>query len=512
LKKIYNKINNINQNIINNNFQNFGKNNINLNNINQININMNKNDKSHSNQNFNNKNINNNFNQNNNANLMGNNIIIKYLENNKFLINQILNFILQNNNEQMKNYLQPIIICLIQIDNNMNYIMNLINKNYCQINNNFDINNNIFDNKDNKNKINNYKNIEDKNNINDNFLFKEYEDYFPLIGLKNTGSLSYMNSILQCLFHIPELNGFFINKYPDQKDKLKKINKFSDINGRLCEEFYKIVIDIYKAQKGNCISPKDFNNFISQINDQLDEVNERDFLSFLFQMMHTELNYLGDQKLKNLPKCNQSIEKDSFNYFMTVTNNLNLSIISYLFYGILKSKTICKGCNYIFFNFQYFQFLNFPTFFYKNKNFNIYQGFIDFFKPNLISGENKCYCQKCKGLRDMEITNKIYYPPPYLIINIDYGESKKYIPKEVSFGGIIDIIDFIDDSNKSPSIQYKLIAVCNYIGKSGSIGSYITYCPNNQDKWYEFNDSRVSETQFENVNSYSPRILIYKKI
>ena len=127
-----------------------------------------------------------------------------------------------------------------------------------------------------------------------------------------------------------------------------------------------------------------------------------------------------------------------------------------------------------------------------------YQGFIDFFKPNLISGENKCYCQYCKGLIDMEITNKIYYPPPYLIINIDYGESKKYIPKEINFGGIIDIRDFIDDSNKSPSIQYKLIAVCNYIGKSGSIGRYITYCPNNQDIWYEFNDSRVSETQFEN--------------
>jgi ubiquitin C-terminal hydrolase len=142
---------------------------------------------------------------------------------------------------------------------------------------------------------------------------------------------------------------------------------------------------------------------------------------------------------------------------MKVSNNLNLSIISYLFYGVLKTITICKGCNDIFYNFQYFQYLSFPTFNYKDMKFNIYHGFKDFIRPNLMSEEDKCYCQRCKGLRDMKITTKIYHTPPYLIINIDYGENKKYKPKEVTFGGIIDIKDFVDDANKSFSIQYKLI-------------------------------------------------------
>jgi ubiquitin C-terminal hydrolase len=228
--------------------------------------------------------------------------------------------------------------------------------------------------------------------------------------------------------------------------------------------------------------------------------------------MHAELNYLGDQKLKNVPKCNQLIEKESFDFFMTVNSHLNLSIISYLFYGVLKSKTICGDCKKTFYNFQYFQYLSFSTFNYKDDRFNIYQGFKEFIKPQLMSAEDKCYCQNCKGLRDMKITNKIYSAPPYLIIHLDYGENKKYEPKEVCFGGLIDITGFVDESYKNPSINYKLIAVCSHIGKSEKSGNYITYCQTNEDKWYEFNDSSVTETKFDKLHSNSPYILIYKKI
>ena len=130
----------------------------------------------------------------------------------------------------------------------------------------------------------------------------------------------------------------------------------------------------------------------------------------------------------------------------------------------------------------------------------------------MMSGDNKCYCQKCKGLRDAQVSTKIYSSPPYLIINIDYGKNKIYKPKKINFGGFIDIKEFADENNKMPSIQYKLIVVCTNIGRPGSSGHYITYCQNNENKWYEFNDSSVAETKFEEVNSNSPFILIYKKL
>ena len=131
-----------------------------------------------------------------------------------------------------------------------------------------------------------------------------------------------------------------------------------------------------------------------------------------------------------------------------------------------------------------------------------------------MTGDNKCYCQNCKGLRDAKVTTRIYSAPPYLIINFDYGKNKKYMPKEVAFGGIIDLTDFVDiyDEKYKSSVQYKLIAVSTHIGRSGSSGHYITYCQNNENKWFEFNDSNVSPAKLEEINSYSPYVLVYKKI
>ena len=561
---ILKKINNINQNInINNRVQinnnNIQPNNYNMNqnyNLNQINYNQNF---------FNNNNINN-----NNFNIMNHNQIIQNnLENNKLFLQIITNYIQQNennnnqmnfnllqminnliqinnnipndinnmnsmrqnivdlinlitnnymlqmnnnnqmNNNQMNNNMPLIIHCLNQIYNNINYIMNLFNNNFCQI----DKSNNDKNNKGNNDKINRSDNEKNQKNNVDGFMYKEFENYFPLIGLKNVGQICYMNSILQCLLHIPQLNGFFINNYPEDKNKLKIINKDIETEGRLCEEYHKIVMDIYKQQpKKSFISPKDFNTFLRQINRNFEEVNIKEFLSYLFQIMHAELNYNEDQKLKNVPKCNQIIEKESFDFSMAVSNDLNLSIISYLFYGILKSTTICKSCQNTFYNFQYFQTLSFPTFNFKDNMFNIYRGFKEFIKPNIMSEEDKYYCQICKGLRDMNIINKIYFSPPYLIIHLDYGENKKYKPKEVYFGGQIDISEFMDKYDREPSIQYKLMAVCSHIGKSENSGNYITYCQNNENKWYEFNDSSVTEITFDKLNSNSPYILIYKKL
>jgi len=557
LKKLNKNENNINQVNMNNRviFINSDENKINLNNINQMNF-------KHINHNninqYNNINLNYNINQNNNIkpnnNIYNKNnenfeIIQNNLNNNNCLLNLTKNYIQQNNNNPMNSNLLQMINNLIQINNNIpnNYnninlmqqnilsllynlnqicnnnnqmrmylqqifnCLNQINYNIKIIMNLYNNNNNIINKKDNKEKI------ENKNNIGNNFIFKEYEDYFPLIGLRNVGLCCYMNPILQCLLHIPELNGFFINKYPEQKDKLKQINNDIETRGRLCEEYHKIVreIESVRGQNKTYINPKDFNTFLSKANEQflqLEENDSKNFLLYLIQVMHAELNYLGDRKLKNVPKCNQLIEKESFNFFMNVSNNLNLSIISYLFYGIHKSITICKCCYCTFYNFQYFQFLSFPTFNFKDKTFNVYQGFKEFIKPEIMSGENQLYCQNCKGLRDAKVTTKIYSSPPYLIINIDYGKNKKYKPEKVIFGSLIDITGFTDSSNNMQNIQYKLIAVYSHIGRKGSSDHYITYCRNNENKWYEFNDSCVSEAKFEEINSNSPFLLIYKKL
>ena len=186
----------------------------------------------------------------------------------------------------------------------------------------------------------------------------------------------------------------------------------------------------YHFYNYNSISPKEFNNTLSQLNPQFSKFesnDSKDLLLYLIQSMHSELNYYGDKKLTNVPKCIQEFKQQSYNFFMKVSSNLNLSIFSYLFYGILISNIKCSGCKRTLYNYQYFQFLSFPAFNYHNKKYNIYQGLKEYIKPEIMKGDNQCYCQNCKGLRDAEVTSKLFYTPPYLIINIDYGKDKIYI-------------------------------------------------------------------------------------
>ena len=343
-------------------------------------------------------------------------------------------------------------------------------------------------------------------------LNEKKEEFYPLKGLDNVGLTCYMNSTLQCLLHIPELNNYFINIYPDQKDKLNKINFDAETKGRLSNEYHKVVKGIC-SDSSKKFSPRNFNDMLARLNPQFSKFesnDSKDLLLYLFQSIHEELNYLGDKKLNNIPKCNQLIEQDSLNFFFLVNMNLNFSIISYLFYGVIKSYTLCTICNSTLYNFQYFQFLSFPAYNYDGELFNIYKGFKEYIKTENMIGDNQCYCQKCQKLSNAKVCSRIFYTPPYLIINIDYGKNKKYKPKKVIFGESIDLEGFTDKLCNEKS--YELIAVSTHIGRSGDSGHYIAYCKIKNKKWYKFNDSWVNECDFKEVNSNSPYLLIFRRI
>jgi len=205
-------------------------------------------------------------------------------------------------------------------------------------------------------------------------------------------------------------------------------------------------------------------------------------------------------------------------FFNNIVNNLRVGpiyepdISTYLFYGIVKSCTKCLKCKNILYNFQYFQFLSFPLFNYQNKEFNIYRGFKEYIKNEKLIGNNQCYCQKCKDLNDASVSSIIYYTPPYLFINLDYGKNKKYIPKKIEFGEIIDITGFVDKDCKD--ITYQLIAVATHIGSSGNSGHYIAYCKDNKNKkdWHYFSDSYHTKCEFNDIKKNTPYLLLFKRI
>ena len=556
------------QNNQQNNFQNFNNGNNNLNNYNNNNLNPNTSPNLGFNQLQNNFNQPNNYNQNqimnfNSMNIMNNNINQSFNINNNFTgsnnMNQNFNNSLNMNslnqnsfnmNSTNQNYfnMNPMSMnSLNQNSMNMNF-MNMNNNSYPMSNQHFqampNVNNNMLLNQMNNNNINmnfnlnnstqnnnlqsNNQNIQKQNNGDiPNFQlsfrdFEKSEGLFPYVGLRNVGLTCYMNSTLQCLLHIPELNNFFLNVYLNQKDNFDSINKAAETGGKLSKGYFDLLMLVIEKNLENrpskSVTPNCFHNIIGNLNPQFsayDANDSKDLLLFLIQSMHDELNYYGDKKLKVVPPCDQTIPQKALEFFLEVNNELNLSIFSYLFYGIFKSETECLKCHQKFYNFQYFQILSFPLYEFKSKKqFNLYQGFKNYIKTEHMRGDNQCFCQNCQKLTDSDVNTRIYYTPPYLIINLDYGKNKKYNPGEINFGRSLDLTGFTDEVCTKKN--YQLVSISSHIGRSGVSGHYIAYCRNpfqrdDDDIWYEFNDSSVTQVKFEDKNCHSPYFLIFRR-
>ena len=415
---------------------------------------------------------------------------------------------------------------------------NLININ--EKNNNFINKINNINCKDKYNFINNNMIYIENNQKNDNFKNQKKNStyFFPKKGLKNIGSTCYMNATLQCLLHTSELVLYFLNEYPNDYKKLMNKNKNVESHGEISQAFSNLVQGVCKKNpkfiysinsnscrtddeinrslfSSNIFSPNDFKRTLGFHNSQFRkfEANDsKDLILYLFQTIHEELNYFGNNPPLRLNFPNQYDRVNAFKYFLNTYNYHNFSIISSIFYGTYENTTLCSKCNKTIYNFQKFEFISFGMYNYHKKNFNLYQGFEDIRKPQKLTGDNKFYCNNCHGLKDAQITSKIIQPPNKLLINIDYGKNKKFHPSKVYFDEKIDITNYVN-FNFGIKIEYQIICVCTHLGSSGSYGHYIAYCRHRENgKWYKFNDSSCNECNKEEINRGSPYLLLYERI
>ena len=421
------------------------------------------------------------------------------------------------------------------------------NTNNNNINNN-NINNSLINNTNNNITSNNNQIINNTNNTKTNpsqnsaiYIIKlPNEYYFFTIGLNNIGSTCYMNATLQCLLHVSPLISYFKNLYPKDFLSLIELNNSIPSQGYISNAFFHLIRDIlikmYQSSLNNSIndlnpktsildrtnslnkavSPENFQKTLGRFNPQfknLEANDSKDLILYLLQVMHQELNYYS----KNVPfngYPNQYNRAQTYLAFLASYDITNYSIISDLFYGTYENVTKCAQCNLYIYNFQKFEFLSFGVSKYHGKEFNIMNGFDDYTKKDQLTGDNKYYCNNCKKLCDAEIQTLLIVPPKYLLINIDYGKNKKYMPSSVKFDEEIDITKYIN-LNYNKNIRYRIIGVCSHLGDSGISGHYIAFCKNTKNgKWYKFNDSFVSvcTNHSEIMNCGTPYLLLYEMI
>ena len=134
-------------------------------------------------------------------------------------------------------------------------------------------------------------------------------------------------------------------------------------------------------------------------------------------------------------------------------------------------------------------------------------------KQNVMSGQNKMYCNYCKQTCDSYMKNHLVTGPEIFIILLNRGKGIEFDIK-LYFTEYLDLSKYIEYTNTG--YYYKLIGVITHIGNSGMDGHFIAYCRDPlTEKWHKYNDAIVSDAsdfQQEVINFAMPYLLFYQKI
>ena len=388
-------------------------------------------------------------------------------------------------------------------------------------------------------KINHEKQLAQKENILNQFKIsldqekKDFEDKkkkeelskLPnLVGLQNIGATCYMNATLQALSNTKSLTDFFLTKYKFDANAYNK---------KMANEYYKVLTNLWSDEKKNGdYPPYDFKQAISEENPLFAGIqanDSKDLINFLLERFHQELNYAKKSNNDNeIVNVNQMDEMQTLKVFISDYFNSNQSIITDCFYGMLETKSKCTGCKFTKYNFQIYSFLEFPleqVNIYmsnlgrrlkmmnqgQNPDIDLLECFEYYQKIDLMNGQNQMYCNICNMNMDTYYGSNIYSLPNYLIINLNRGKGAVYECK-VNFPENLNLLNFV--TFKQGKTYFQLYAVICHLGPSSMSGHFVAYCRHkNNDKWYKYNDSFVTEcTKPQEYNEGMPYILFYRAV
>ena len=362
----------------------------------------------------------------------------------------------------------------------------------------------------NKSKYYNNNNIQNNNNFRNNN--SNWNNNLPPVGLVNIGLICYMNSALQSLVNIPKLSNYFL-------EKKYQINENTQI---LAYAYLKVVENLkrktFESQTITAYSPIEFKS-IAEINPLFrGAADSIDLINFFLETIHQELKNMTNENSISKYIITNPIGEKQIHLNMTINNfiiNEN-SIITNVFYLIEKSKLKCLSCNQFHYNYQFLRYLIFPLEeirqynlmnFGKNQNYITLKEGFDFYK-RVTPMLGNFYCNKC-GIQSKAIQcSSIYSLNEILIINLNRGRGNIY-NVGVQFSEYINLSNEVESKIYDNS-KYKLISVITHFGSSGISGHFISFCfVHDKNKWYKFNDSMVSESNFIEASSTGDAYILF---
>jgi len=329
-----------------------------------------------------------------------------------------------------------------------------------------------------------------------------------LSGLANLGNTCYINSCMQVLSHCSELN--------DILDKYNKENIYNNNENSILFFEWKDLNNLLWS-KNCCIAPKRFINTIQSVSKEKNmelfsgflQNDVPEFLFFVIDCFHNALkrevkiNILGKSKNNT-----DDLAKMCFKMLKNLYSN-DYSEILQLFYGINVSLIISIDNKILSSKPEPYCIISLPI--PKVLECSIYDCFDLYCSEEYLNGDNCWFNEKTNTKEEVKKSIKFWNFPEILILNLNrFNNNNQKINTLVNLDiNKINLSNYVLGYNKE-SFIYEIFGICNHSGNCFG-GHYYSYIKNN-NKWFNFNDTNVSEISESKLITNKAYMFFFKKI
>jgi ubiquitin C-terminal hydrolase len=321
-----------------------------------------------------------------------------------------------------------------------------------------------------------------------------------LSGLSNLGNTCYLNSTMQILGQIHELNQYLSN--------IQSLNNVKD--SALTLEW--IMLQKLMWSKNVVISPNRFVHQIRQLSklkgrDEFagfDQNDANDYFYFTIECIHNSLN------LRDESQGYRRTTEKILNKYLTDIEQKDSSIISRLFTSCLMYNYYnCATGKREFYKIEHgFTIeLSIPT---HLNTVTLYNCFEETFKDDILHGDNAWYDENEKVKKDVIKKTTLCYLPDILAIHLkrwNYTLHKNN--KLVDIPIHLDLKPYMIQEYRDQT-NYELFGIINHSGVIFG-GHYTTYIRRN-NRWFLIDDTDVAEVNEGDMIHSKNYCLFYRKI